>query len=140
MFAKNQELDRPHQHTKMRIMADGQAWTVEFYQDEQGKSPVREFLAKLDRKTKARFDWSIEQLIIRNVQAREPLVKQIEGKLWELRRASDGNIYRLMYFFFTGRKIVFVHGFQKKSPKTPRREIETARARMQDYIRRKGGE
>lgn len=121
-------------------MPDEPEWSIEFYQDEQGQSPVREFLDGLDKKTKARFDWSIEQLRVRNVVAREPLVKHLEGKLWELRRASDGNIYRLIYFFFTGRKIVFVHGFQKKTQKTPRREIEIAQGRMEDYVERKGGD
>ena len=109
-------------------MAEEQAWSVEFYLDEQGRSPVREFLKTLDRKTQARFDWSIEQLRTLNVRAHEPLVKHLDGKLWELRRASDGNIYRIVYFFFSGRKIVFVHGFQKKSQKTPRRELELATA------------
>jgi phage-related protein len=121
-------------------MADEQEWTIEYYLDEDGISPVREFLATLDRKTLARFDWSIEQLKLLNIRAREPLVKHLEGKLWELRRASNGNIYRLLYFFFTGGKIVFVHGFQKKTQKTPRREIEIAQKRMDGYIRRKGGE
>ena len=46
----------------------------------------------------------------------------------------------MLYFFFTGKKIVFVHGFQKKSQKTPRKEIATAKSRMNDYIKRKGGE
>lgn len=121
-------------------MVDKQEWAIEFYLDEESENPVRVFLATLDHKTLARFDWSIEQLRILNVQAHEPMVKHLEGKLWELRRASNGNIYRLLYFFFTGRKIVFVHGFQKKTQKTPQREIETARKRMNDYIKRKGGE
>jgi phage-related protein len=122
-------------------MADQPEWTVVFYIDEQGHSPVAAFLESLDLKTQARFDWSIEQLRERNVQAGEPLVKHIDGKLWELRRASSGNIYRVLYFFHTGRQIVFLHGFQKKSQKTPRREIETAQQRLEDFLRRvEGGE
>lgn len=110
-----------------------------FYTDEAGNSPVGEFLESLDQKTQARFIWSIEQLRVRNVQATEPLVKHIEGKLWELRRASSGNIYRVMYFFFTERKIVLVHGFQKKTQKTPRSEIAIAEQRMTDFIKREEG-
>jgi phage-related protein len=122
-------------------MADQPEWMIVFYIDEQGHSPVAAFLESLDLKTQARFDWSIEQLRVRNVQAGEPLVKHIDGKLWELRRASSGNIYRVLYFFHTGRQIVFLHGFQKKSQKTPRREIETAQQRLEDFLRRvEGGE
>jgi phage-related protein len=121
-------------------MAQEQQWQIVYYTDEQGNSPVEEFLRSLDAKTRARFIWSLEQLQVQNVRAREPLVKHLDGKIWELRRGSTGNIYRLLYFFFTGRNIVLVHGFQKKTQKTPRREIETAQKRMDDFIQRAGGE
>ena len=121
-------------------MSDEQEWSVEFYVDESGESPVEEFLQGLDKKTLARLDWAIEQLRVRNVQAREPLVKHLEGKLWELRRSSDGNIYRVMYFFFTGKRIIFLHGFQKKTQKTPRKEMDTANKRMDDFLEREEGE
>ena len=119
-------------------MTDGE-WSVVFYVEESGKSPVREFLVSLDARTQARFLASIEQLRVRNVAAQEPLVRHIEEKLWELREESRGNIYRLLYFFFSGRRIVFLHGFQKKTQKTPRREIEIAGRRMRTFIEREGG-
>lgn len=52
-------------------------WTVEPYLEDNGASPVEEFLDGLDLKTRARFRWSIEQLRVRNVQAREPLVRHV---------------------------------------------------------------
>ncbi len=117
-------------------MSSSQEWTIVFYADANGNSPPKDFYESLDKATYARFLRSIEQLRVRNVSAREPLVKHIEGKLWELRQTSNDNIYRLMYFFFTGRKIVFVHGFQKKTQKTPRGEIEIAQRRMADFLKR----
>lgn len=81
-------------------MADYREWELVFYEDEIGRSPAREFLQSLDAKTLARFVWSIEQLRIQNVKAHEPLVRHLEGKLWELREESNTNIYRLLYFFF----------------------------------------
>jgi phage-related protein len=121
-------------------MANQPQWQIVYYTDEHGNSPVEEFLKGLDAKARARFIWSLGQLREQNVRAREPLVKHLDGKLWELRRASDGNIFRLLYFFYTGKNIVLVHGFQKKTQKTPRREIEIARRRMDDFIQRAGGE
>ncbi len=115
-------------------------WTIIFYIDEQGHDPVRAFLEGLDPKTQARFAWSMEQLRVRNVRAREPLARHLEGKVWELREESNTNIYRLLYFFFVGRRIVVVHGFQKKTQKTPRREIETAQRRLDDFTKREGGD
>jgi phage-related protein len=117
-------------------MAGEEEWIVVFFVEESGACPVEEFLDSLDAKTQGRFLWSIEQLRQRNVMARPPLVEHLEGKLWELREQSNTNIYRLIYFFYTGRHIVFLHGFQKKTEKTPRREIETAKARLDRFIKR----
>jgi phage-related protein len=120
-------------------MADGN-WSIVFYTTAEGDSPVAAFLNGLDQKTRARFLWSIEQLRVRNVQAREPLVKHLEGKLWELRRESDTNIYRLLYSLVAGRRILFLHGFQKKTQKTPRGEIDLAQQRLTDILQREGGD
>jgi len=113
-------------------------WSIEYYVAENGTSPVREFLLGLDKKTYVRFLKSIDQLKERNVQAREPLVKHIEGKLWELRKESDTNIYRILYVFFTDKRIVLLHGFTKKTQKTPRREIEVALKYLSRYETTKG--
>jgi phage-related protein len=120
-------------------MAQQEEWSIVFYTDERGNEPVREFLRSLDLRAQARFTWSIEQLRLRNVQAREPLVRHIEGRIWELRRESTTNIYRLFYAFLSSRRILFLHGFRKKSQRTPRREIEMASRRLADFIAR-GGE
>jgi phage-related protein len=114
-------------------------WTNEFYLETDNSSPVEEFLDNLDIKTRARFRWSMEQLRVRNVQAREPLVRHLEGDLWELREESSTNIYRIVYFFFTERRIVFLHGFQKKTQRTPRRELEIAQRRYSEFLAREGG-
>jgi phage-related protein len=116
-------------------MADETEWTTEFYETERGERPVAEFLGSLDDKTRARFRWSMEQLKLRNVLARPPLVRHLEGDLWELREESRTNIYRIVYVFYTGRRIVFLHGFQKKSEKPPARELEIARHCYQDFLR-----
>lgn len=115
-------------------------WSIVFYVDIHGGEPVGEFLASLDLKTQARFDWAIEQLRIRNVQAGEPLVRHIDGKLWELRRESNTNIFRIFYAVLSRRRIVLLHGFQKKTQKTPRSEIAIAMSRLNDFIHREGGD
>ncbi len=91
---------------------------------------MEEFISRLDKKTQTRLEWSIERLRQRNVQAREPLVKHIEGKIWELRDESRGNAYRVFYFAMIGRRIVLLHAFQKKTQRTPRGEIAIAQQRM----------
>ena len=61
---------------------------------------------------------------------REPHVKHLEGKLWELRVKAEEGIARGIYVTAVGRRIVVLHVFVKKSRKTPRQAIATARARM----------
>ena len=114
-------------------------WSVEFYIDDSGESPVETFIDSLDLKTQGRFDWSIEQLRVRNVTAREPLVRKLDGKLWEIREESRTNIYRVIYCFFTGRRIILLHGFQKKTQRTPRGEIEIADRRLARFLERESG-
>ncbi len=117
-------------------MPESTEGTTEFFIEANGTSPIEDFLDGLDLKTRARFRWSMEQLRMRNVRAREPLVKHLEGDLWELREESQTNIYRIIYFSFIGRRIVFLHGFQKKSQKTPRKELELAKRRYGDFLER----
>lgn len=66
---------------------------------------------------------------------REPHVRHLEGKLWELRaKAKEGNA-RGIYVTATGRRVVVLHVFAKKSRKTPQRALETARVRMRQMTR-----
>jgi phage-related protein len=110
-------------------------WEVLFYRDENKREPVRDFLEGLDVKTQARFIWSIEQLRVRNISARYPLVRHIEGDIFELREESRTNIFRILYILYIENRIVLLHGFQKKTQETPRHEIEKARQRHFDVPR-----
>ena len=118
----------------------GSAWAIEYYVDDDGTAPVREFIVSLDPKTRVRLQWSLDQLQARNIMARAPLAKHLDGKLWELRVESRTNIYRVLYFMHTGRRIVLLHAFQKKAQKTPAGEIALANKRMNRFIERRGGE
>lgn len=65
---------------------------------------------------------------------REPHVKHIEGKLWELRVRGKEGIARGLYVTVTGRVVVVLHVFEKKSQKMPRRALDLARQRMKKVI------
>lgn len=120
-------------------MAQAGEWTIIFYTSASGASPVREFLDSLDEVTRDRIEWAIEQLHLCNITARFPLVRHLGDKLWELRIESKTNIYRIFYIFFTGKQIVLLYGFSKKSQKTPRKELIIAQAYKTDYEQREGG-
>jgi len=59
-------------------------------------------------------------------------VKHLEGKLWELRMTGRDGISRAIYVTASGRRVVVVRVFIKKSQKTPPREVEIARQRAKE--------
>ncbi len=59
----------------------------------------------------------------------EPHTKAFGEGLFELRLKGAEGIARVFYCTLVGRRIVMLHGFIKKSAKTPRRELEIARGR-----------
>ena len=63
---------------------------------------------------------------------REPYVKHLEGAVWEMRMKGKDGIARAAYVTATGRRVVVVHVFPKKTQKTPRREIQTALRRAKE--------
>lgn len=76
----------------------------------------------------------IEFLTERGVLLKEPYTKQIKDKIRELRVKDKQGAIRILYFTYTGKRFILLHGFVKKTDKTPVREIEIAEKRMNDYI------
>ena len=114
-------------------------WEIEFYRDKSGKEPLVEFLDKLLPGTRAKVVRMMALLSEQGVLLKEPYTRQIRGKLRELRVKDHLGHVRVFYFTFTGRCFVLLHGFLKKTDKTPEREIELAEKRMNDFINRYGG-
>ncbi len=61
-----------------------------------------------------------------------PHVKHLQGKLWEMRLTGRDGIARAIYVTATGRRVVVVHAFVKKSQKTPRVALELAEQRAKE--------
>ena len=65
-------------------------------------------------------------------------VKHIEDGIFELRAEHSGNIFRVFFIFDEGDIVLLFNGFQKKSQKTPRKEIELAKRLRNEYYAEKG--
>ena len=115
------------------------AWELELYKDKNGREPLTEFLNDLPIKTRAKVVKLIDLLAGYGVLLKEPYTRQIRGMIRELRVKDNLGHVRVFYFTFTGRRFVLLHGFLKKTDKTPEREIELAEKRMKDFIERYGG-
>lgn len=60
-------------------------------------------------------------------------VKHIREGIYEMRAASDGNIYRAFFIFDDGNIVILFNGFQKKTQKTPESEIKKAITLKDEY-------
>jgi len=112
-------------------------FTVEFYVNANGRSPVREFLLELkasDPDDFAAVAAGLEKLRYRQCH-REPLTKALNDGLFELRHVGKLNT-RVLWFFMKGRRIIAVHGIRNKGQAIQSRDLDTARARMRDWKER----
>ena len=112
---------------------------IEFYKTEAGREVIAEFLDTLPSKDLAKVLRDIELLADYVPNLREPYTKHIDGPIWELRSKFASNIYRIFYFVWDGSKLVLLHGFTKKTQRTPPGEIAMAKKRYDDYVRRQRG-
>ena len=118
-------------------------YEVKFYRDSNGKSEIVEYLDELKEKSKTNKNERINRYkILAYIGALEqygtrvgqPVVKHIDGSMWELRPLAN----RIFFFYWKDNKFVLLHHFIKKTQKTPAREIEQARAKLKDFIERHG--
>jgi phage-related protein len=100
-------------------------WTVETFDgvDAEIEALPPGLQARLIRLMEAVENVGLEEL-------REPHVKHLDGKLWELRAKASEGIARCIYVTVTGRRVVILHVFVKKSQKTPTAALNLARERM----------
>lgn len=108
-------------------------YDIEYYRTPDGKEVIAEFLDSLPYKHQAKALWEIDILAEYGTQLTEPYVKHIDNDIWELRIKFSSDISRIFYFIASQNKIILLHGFLKKSNKTPIGEIEIAHKRMDEY-------
>lgn len=94
-----------------------------------------DFFAKLKPEVKKKFNWTLK-LIATLDKIPVKYFKHIEGSsgLYEIRIEVGKDIYRLFSFFDKGQIIVILNGFQKKTQKTPKNEIEMAEKLKKQYF------
>ena len=107
---------------------------IEFFTSKSGKCPVKKFLDTLNSRQAANIIEAMDLLKTFGLQLKEPYVKFIGNKLYELRVKDADGIYRVLYFAAAGRKFVMLHGFIKKTQKIPAKELAKAKKRMKEYL------
>ncbi|NQT67381.1 MAG: type II toxin-antitoxin system RelE/ParE family toxin [Actinobacteria bacterium] len=108
-------------------------WNVVHYKTNSGNSPVIDYIETQEPERVRKIRNALRLLREFGIEESQLNARKLSGRrykgLYELRIDST----RIIYFLFTGRRFVLVHGFTKKSKETPKRELEVARKRMKDY-------
>ncbi|MER2009235.1 MAG: type II toxin-antitoxin system RelE/ParE family toxin [Psychrobacillus sp.] len=117
-------------------------YEIEFYEDKKGQSQIVDWIKELDsnptkenKSTLKKLYYQMERLEYDGTFIGEPLVKQIKGKIWELRPIPN----RVFFATLEDNQLILLHQFRKKSQKTPKREIEQAKRELADWLERKKG-
>jgi len=111
-------------------------YTCTFYKTVSGNSPVEDFIESLDEDTQDKFIYKKELLEYFGPQLRCPHTSEISEGIFELRfKGKEGQI-RILFFFYYEKQIILVHGFVKKTQKTPKKEINIAKKRKTEYYQR----
>lgn len=99
------------------------------------KHYFEDFFAELTVKVQEKIDYVL-YLVTHAERVPEKFLKHIEGQkgLYEIRVEVGTNIYRIFCCFDKGKLVVLFNGFQKRSQKTPKGQIELAVGLMQEYF------
>ena len=98
-------------------------YQVVFYQKVNGETPVLDYMRELarakDKDSRIKLNkigQYIKVLEQMGTRVGEPIVKHLDGEIWEMRPSGD----RVLFAAVIGGKFVLLHPFRKKTQKTPK--------------------
>jgi phage-related protein len=100
---------------------------VAFFRNESGTEPVREWLHTLPKADKRAVGADLKTVQL-GWPLGMPVVRKLAPDLWEVRSRLDQRIARILFTVSEGR-MVLLHGFIKKSQKTPQSDLDLAKRR-----------
>ena len=90
------------------------------------------FYRALEAGAQKKIDYVLDVLKMQD-RVSEKFVKYIKDGIYEIRASYNGNIYRAFFIFDEGNIVMLFNGFQKKSQKTPSKEIDRALELKKEY-------
>lgn len=117
-------------------------YTVQFYSDRKGHEPVKDFLANLTKKAKAKV---LKYVALLEEKKPSELSCDKHYKnlshhpgLWEIRVDFGRNGYRIFFYFYhVAATVVLLHAFHKKTYETPSEELTIALRNKEDWEMRR---
>jgi len=111
---------------------------INFYETENGKNPVEDFLTKLNSKAAQKVTWVMNLIEERQGNVSKKYFEKLKhtDEIWEIKTNFGNNEYRALGFIDQENVLILVHGFKKKTQKVPKKDIDTAEIRKKDHLRR----
>ena len=109
------------------VMMVAMSYSIHYY-----SASVQNVILSLPATLQARYIGLTDRMHVVGAHLGEPHTKALGDGLFELRLIGAEGIARVMYCTLSGRRIVMLHGFVKKTQKTPHAELETAIRRMKE--------
>ncbi|SLM27559.1 conserved hypothetical protein [Desulfamplus magnetovallimortis] len=111
---------------------------ISFYKTVTGKCPVEEHLDSLSDSQVTKITWVLKLIReTRNISTKYFKKLVNTDDIWEVRVSVGKNIFRLLGFIHERELIILTNSFQKKTRKTPQKEIKLAEKRKKDYLSRR---
>jgi len=99
-----------------------------FFRESSGTEPVRDWLKSLPQEEKREIGMDIKTVQF-GWPLGMPLVRHVEGDVWEVRSRLSNRIARVLFVLESG-SMILLHGFIKKDRKTPKSDLDVARNRL----------
>ena len=96
------------------------------------KSYFKDFIGTLSEEEARKVFYVIDMLKTQE-RVNAKFVKYLRDEIFELRAEHGGNIFRVFFIFDNGNVVILFNGFQKKSQKTPEKEINKAIQLKKEY-------
>lgn len=111
-------------------------WEVIYYTSSSGDNPFSDFLDTLEHSSQSKILRIFHNIQEYGLDSAIPHIKKLFGTpFWEIRILGKDSI-RVIYVVPTKFQVFVLHGFKKKTQKTPMRELEIASRRYQEYTLR----
>lgn len=106
------------------------SWAIAYYSDD-----IFNWVDNLPVGVRASYARISERMQLHGPSLGMPYTRAMGGGLFEIRARGREGIARIFYCTVVGRRIVMLHGFVKKSEKTPSKELDLAKKRMKEVKR-----
>ena len=119
-------------------MESRRRWRAIFFTTEAGRCPVLEAIRELPKAERVEIGHTLRLVQEEGPEIGMPFTEQISPEISVIRVRAGRTRWRLFFFTHLGRELVILHMFAKKTRALPQHEIEIAKRRRKDWLRREG--